>query len=97
MPLDREEIRRALLKKGFTEGGGDHDFYRFEHNGKLHPIGTKLSRGSKYREYSDSLVALVARQLGITIKELREYVECRFGEEELYTKLVERGKIRNAN
>ena len=97
MDLEREEIRSALLKKGFTESGGDHDFYRFEHKGKIHPIGTKLSHGSKYRVYNDPLIGSMARQLGMTIRELREYVDCKFGAEELYVKLVERGKIRNTS
>lgn len=95
MPLEREEIRRALLKKGFVEQGGDHEYYRFLRNDKLYPIGTKLSRGSKYKVYDDSLLGQVSRQLGLTLPELREFISCAFGADEYYSKLCERGRIRD--
>jgi hypothetical protein len=94
MPLEREKIRKALLRKGFVEGGTDRDFYRLETGGKRHSIGTKLSRGSKYKDYSDDLVRDVYKQLGLTKDELISFVDCPLDYEHYVKLLRERGKIR---
>jgi hypothetical protein len=94
MRVDREKIRKALLTKGFVEGGGDHDFYRLQYNGKVHSVGTKLSRGSKYKDYSDDLLAVLYKQLGLTRKEFDSFLECPLGLRDYVILLKERGRIK---
>ena len=78
MSLEREDIRRALLNKGFREDtkGRDHDFYFLYIGERKQSIYTKLSRGGQYRTYGDDLVRDVARQLKLTKTDLRELVSC---------------------
>jgi hypothetical protein len=94
VPIDREKIRSGLLKKGFIEGGGDHDFYYLEIDNKKSSIFTKLSRGKNYKVYSDDLVGSMCGQLGITKKELKALIECPLSYSKYIEILKERGKIR---
>lgn len=91
MPLEREDMRRAYLQKGFVEGPGDHDRFFLFVNGKRTAINTKLSRGSGYRTYTDRLLSDVCRQLKLTKAELLKLVECSIGGDEYVRLLRERG------
>jgi hypothetical protein len=75
--IPRADLESALKKKGFTlETGKDHRVYRVYRDGKKTSIATKISLGTGYKDYSTSLVAMVAKQMRITAGELREFVEC---------------------
>lgn len=77
MPLQRRKIIQNLTKKGFTEiGDGDHIVLRFEYRGVKTFIRTKISRGSKYKEISEKLIAQMARQCRINKTEFVGLVEC---------------------
>jgi len=90
---DREEIRTALLKKGFKEKGNDHNYYFLYINGKKQAIFTFLSRGSKYKSYGDHLLAKMSRQLKLTKRELLDLIDCDLKGDEYTEKLKERGCI----
>ncbi len=95
MPLDREDLRSALTRKGFVEDDRDHEYYFFHRMGKKTSVFTKISRGSgKYKVYGDDLVLSVARQLSLTKKELMSFVECTLKEEPYAELLLERGRIK---
>jgi len=92
--IEREKIRSGLLKKGFVEGGGHHDFYFLQIGGKRYGVFTKLSRGSGYKVYSDELVAHVCKQVGLRKKEFLDFIECPL-ELDSYVKILkERNRIR---
>lgn len=79
MPIEREKIRQALIRKGFIEvsKNRDHDFFYLLVDGKKSNIFTKLSRGSSYKDYSDSLVNDVYKQIRLTKKQFLDYIECK--------------------
>lgn len=77
MPLDRLEIRKSLVEKGFKEiVKGDHKVYHFHDNGLATRARTKMSHGSKYKTLGDDLVSCMARQCMLSNREFRELVEC---------------------
>lgn len=77
MSLERQDIRDALLKKGFREQtDSDHDRYFLYVGEKKQAVFTKLSRGGKHRTYGDPLVSAMAKQLKLTKPDLRKLVEC---------------------
>lgn len=91
MPLKRRKILQNLTKKGFTEkGDGDHIVLLFQHQGVKTIIRTKISRGSKYREISDKLIAQMARQCKIKKTEFIGLVECTVSEREYINLLDEK-------
>ena len=94
MSLEREEIRIALLGKGFREKTfGDHDRYWLYIGEQKQAIFTKLSRGSGYRTYGDKLVADVAKQLRLTRPDLRKLVACNIDGTEYVAILRNNGKL----
>lgn len=94
MPIEREKIRNALVKKGFREKSNDHDYYHLYIAGKKRNVFTYLSRGSKYKEYSDDLIRAVAHQIGLIKKEFFEFVECPLTHERHVELLKQRNRIR---
>jgi len=97
-PKPRSLIKSALESKGFemdTCGHNrDHDFFLHYVNNKKTGIRTFLSRGVKYKEYSDDLLSQVAKQLRLKRKELDEFIECPLTQEGYVTLLKERGEIK---
>lgn len=74
---DRSEIKKSLEFKGFKNRGGDHEFYIYHTlNGKKTTIKTKLSRGSGYKVYAGSLLAVMARQCKLTNGKFLDFVDC---------------------
>lgn len=78
MPRKRDAIAKALTDKGFSVESSkrDHDFFFFEHSGKRLPLGTKLSRGTGYKEIGDSLLGPIAKQLKLSKAQLLQLVDC---------------------
>ena len=72
--MDSDRIKASLLKKGFTEVNRDHKYYEFYYNGKLTKAWTKISHGS--RDIDDYLTSRMSKQLYLTKKQFKEFVEC---------------------
>jgi len=81
--IEREKIESSLLKKGFKLIESHHRFYYYEHNGKLTSIRTKISTGSGYKTYSESLISQLKKQLKFNSKkELLDFINCPMTAEE---------------
>ena len=93
MQIERDTIREKLEAKGFKNESKDHEFYYLYCNGKKMSVFTKISHGSKYKDYGDSLIAKVHRQMSITKKEFLDFIECSLTKEKYIALLIERGKI----
>ncbi len=94
MPIEREKIQTALLKKGFRQKSGDHCYFHLYTEGKKRNVFTYLSHGSGYKEYSEELVHKVAQEIGLTNKEFYDFVECPLGHEEHVKLLKQRNRLR---
>jgi len=86
------EIRKSLLAKGFRSVDSHHEMFWLWVGGKKTSISTKISQGAK--EYGDSLLGLMARQVGLKRGEFEELVECPLTAEAYVEILVARGRIR---
>lgn len=71
------DIRQALLSKGFKlrEGGSHEKYFLQDRDGKVTPIFTLLSRGSR-REYDDRLLGRMALQLKLSKNHLLRLIDC---------------------
>ncbi len=80
----------ALTRKGFElRNDGDHMVLTF--SGLTRSIYTKLSRGTKYKDYGNTLLGDVSRQLMLTRKQLDSLIECTMGKDEYIAALKARG------
>ena len=80
MQLQRRDILTSLPKKGFERSEGakhTHLFYLNKHGKKL-GFSTQVSRGKKYKELGDTLVATMATQCGLTKAQFGELVDCSY-------------------
>jgi hypothetical protein len=94
-PKKRDDIKAALLSKGFVHEGGDHDFYVFKHAGMVGAVFTQISRGSGYREYGDPLLHDMSRQLKLTRKQLNELIDCSLDQRGYEAALRARGALKD--
>ena len=77
MPRERREIKKQLLRKGFVEDNSGHTMFRLKVDGKMTGIKACLSHGSKYKDYSDSLLNLIKRELKLDTKsQLFRLLDC---------------------
>ena len=83
------EIGSALTKKGFREDDTHHHLFWLYVSGEKTPIRTRLSHSA--REYGDSLLAMVAREMNLRRSELNAFVECPLGYQDYIRLLGERG------
>ena len=93
-PIDRQQVERALREKGFVsvERGRDHRFYYFHHKGKKTLAKTKVSTGSAYKQYDDSLFRLMRNGLQLDkTRQVRDLLECPLSESDYVDILVKRG------
>ncbi len=75
--LERDDVERSLLRKGFEKVDGDHHVFWLVVDGKLTDIHTKTSHGSsKYKTLGHPLVKAMADQLELTIPEFKQLVQC---------------------
>jgi hypothetical protein len=91
-PRKTKAIRTALMKKGFIADDTHHEMFWLVVDGKKTSIRTRISHGAK--EYGDELLALVARQVGLSKQELYRLIDCPMDGQKLRALLVERGRIR---
>lgn len=79
-------MRKSLQKKGFVfqKGIGDHDWYYYSYNGKEYKqIAAKISRGSGYKDYPDSLLKCMRILLHLdSLQEVRQLLLCPMDAEE---------------
>lgn len=96
MQKDRSAIVSALEKKGFEkeQGGRDHDFFFFRHDGLERAIYTKVSRGSAYKTIQSGLLTKMAKQLQLTTKQFGQLVDCPMTQEDYERHLREAGILR---
>jgi len=77
MPRAKRDVERALEAKGFIRKEGDHHFFVYRSlAGKKTRHFTKTSHTPKMHDISDSLLALMAKQCGLTKGEFERLVDC---------------------
>ncbi|MCU7838887.1 MAG: hypothetical protein KZQ94_05860 [Candidatus Thiodiazotropha sp. (ex Troendleina suluensis)] len=78
MPRKRTAIETALKAKGFMqEACAHHDKYMYYVDDKFTGVHTRISRGSKYRDYSDNLLSKMKKQLKLnSSSELLALIDC---------------------
>jgi predicted RNA binding protein YcfA (HicA-like mRNA interferase family) len=86
------DIEKALLQKGFKRDNTHHHMYWLHAKGKKTGIRTRLSHGKE--EYSDKLLAMMAKQLKIMKKQFDSFVECSLTGEQYIQLLIDEGKIK---
>jgi hypothetical protein len=87
---DADDIKKALLQKGFFLVNNDHSFFYYYYN---QTIFTKISHGSKYKSYGDDLLGKMARQLRITKQELLRLIDCSLQKDDYLEILRKKGFI----
>ena len=82
-----------MKQKGFREQEKTkHRYYYFVYQGKDTGVSTFVSRGTKYKEISDSLLSQMWKQLHLNNrKELLDLVDCPMGEAQLMALLQTKG------
>jgi len=80
------------LKKGFVADDMHHEMFWLVVDGKKTSVRTRISLGAK--GYGDDLLALVARQVGLSRQELYRLIDCPMDREKPRALLVERGRVR---
>ncbi len=91
-PRKSRAIRAALLSKGFIADETHHEMFWLVVDGRKSSIRTRINHG--VAEYGENLLSLIARQVGLSNKELYSLVDCPMNGEKLKRLLVERGKVR---
>lgn len=89
---DRADIERALQKKGFQKEITDHRYYTLYFNQKKTAIFTKISQGSDYKVYGQTLLGLMCRQLKINNQQLLKLINCELTGE-AYLEILKNKKI----
>ncbi len=96
MPRDKSEVEAGLLKKGFksTKPGSDHNWFVYADAAGKKAIGarTKTSHGRGF-DLDDSLLAQMARQVGLTKKQFLDLVDCPLSRDDYEKLLKEAGKL----
>jgi len=85
-------IRAALLSKGFITDDTRHEMFWLVVDGKKTSVRTRISRG--VAEYGDNLLALIARQVGLSNREPYSLIDCPMDGEKLKRALIGHGKVR---
>ena len=88
--LNSKTTIQSLLKKGFLEAPGDHNFFEFHHDEKLVAI-TKVSRGTK--PIYDTLISCMANQIKVSTGFFKQFATCTKSQKDYINELVKRGII----
>jgi len=91
MPVSTRKIDRILVNVlGFERRMGRHQIYILRIGGKQ-VARTLISHG--VREIGDDLLAMMARQMGITLSQLKKIIAGKMEREEYYRLLEEQGRL----
>lgn len=92
MPRKRRDIENALKAKGFREEVSHHRYYKYFVDNKFTGAYTYTSTGTKHKEYDDSLLARMVKQLKLNSRqELCDLIDCPMDEEQYRAILHEKG------
>lgn len=89
---DRTDIEAALQKKGFLKENKDHHYYTFYSENKKTAIFTKISYGSEYKTYGQTLLSKMSKQLKLSNKELLDLIDCDISGER-YLEILKNKKV----
>ena len=94
MKVPRRIIEKSLQGKGFEKHDGrDHRYYYFLYKGKKTIARTKVSTGTKYKDYGMDLLNMMKRDLFLELKDLKDLVICPMNEDQYARILLKKGKI----
>lgn len=92
MQVDRHDIERNLLRKGFIQEESDHRYFYHEVEGKRTGAYTCTSRGSGYKVYGTPLLGQMKTQLRLnTIREVADLCKCPISAEDYNELLRKKG------
>lgn len=75
MPRPQRDVEASLLRKGFRQRENDHSYFvYYRTDGLKSRFSTKTSHGRA--EIDDSLMRLMAKQVGLTNKDFLDLVDC---------------------
>ena len=90
MPISARKMDQVLVRVlGFERRMGRHQIYVLRIEGKQ-VARTLISHG--VREIGDDLMSLMARQMGITLRQLKDIIAGKLGREDYYRLLREQGR-----
>lgn len=90
--LKTNKFGSALLKKGFKPQNTHHRYFYFYDAGSPTRIHTYISNGEK--DFGELLIKARCRQMGnITKKQLKEFIDCSFTQEQYRQHLIETDKM----
>ena len=93
MPRDKRDVDSGLIRKGFRQRDNDHNiFIYWSLDGKKSLAKTKTSLGKGF-EIDDGLLAMMARQCGLTKKNFLELVDCPLERPEYEHLIKQSGKL----
>lgn len=89
--MDYSELRRVLLSKGEADEdrSGDHAIFFIEVGGRTY-AATKFSHSAQ-GQISSGMLAVIARQMRLTTRELRQFVACPLGRQQWVERWGRRG------
>ncbi len=77
MSLERRNVEKSLVKKGFVKDERTHHtFYIFSLDGSKIRIMTRVSRGSGYKTLGDDLVSEMAKQCRLSNGDFQNLIDC---------------------
>lgn len=92
--IDRDQIERSLLKKGFIREDSHHRYFYHEFNGKRTGAFTYTSHGSGYKTYGDPLLKRMKKELRLeTLNDVKDLLGCPMDEDQYNEKLKVKGLI----
>jgi len=93
-PRRRNDVRRALQRKGFRESNSDHlKLVYYSICGQKTSVFTKISYGSSHKDISDDNLARMAKQCRLSRAEFDDLLDCPLSREEFERKLKAAGQI----
>ena len=83
--MNRRLVESQFIRKLSLEPaeGTKHKFFWVK-DGDIKITSTQISRGKEYKELGNEILSRIARQLYLTLSELKEAVNCPMSEERFY-------------
>ena len=92
MIKSKKDVKKVLLKKGFTLVGGDHEYFFVYRNGQKTAVNTKISRGSG-RDISSGLLKQMMKQIRLEREDFERYLNCTMSKDEYIQYLLDNKHI----